>query len=178
MFMNSAVRQNKKINTKIFLTVLLGVVLVAGLVFGGLVLFTPRNDDYLSQDDADLDRAIAEAEDEWWRSQDERYSEWDDDTELVAGELSVSISVEVEDGYIWGFGTVSGTTDERGECVWTFASPDGVVIERRSEGMRNWTNVACLREGVPVGQNGRWTVSLRYILNGEEGFEEVVHEVR
>ena len=157
-------KRTNKNSKSVALGILLGIVLVAGLVFGGLVLFGPKDEGVAP------DGNSSELTDDQYVSKDEQ-DDMDnggevDDSIVDAGDNKKSLNVSVDADYINGaieaYSTVYGTVDTSGKCTYTFVAPDGSSVDVVTEALSGPSTVTCARAEFRTAVNGSWQVMLKY----------------
>jgi hypothetical protein len=162
----------------------LGVILVAGLAFGGLVLLDRKNDDGASvAEESGADEVAPEVEVDQTEAPEEgdakesRPGGSDDPSEPVVNpdtnktQVATMITGVDQVGDVMEVrGMVYSTVDDSGECAIRATAPNGKVQEVTTKVLGNPSSLTCAMVRVPTGgMKGTWKISLNYNSEKVEG---------
>ena len=153
-------RTDKNIKN-VALGILLGIVLVAGIVFGALVLFDQKGGGSVSDDETSV------SEDEYVSKEEQTGDDNEAETPAVdvdSGKKKLNISVDADyvGGVIEAYSTVYGTVDTSGKCTFLFVAPDGSSASVETEALTGPSTVTCARAEFRTSVRGSWKVTLKY----------------
>jgi hypothetical protein len=162
---------------------LLGVVLVAGVVFAILMLTnhkdaeeqvaeqTPEATEQVENEpEVVTDGGVVSSVDQKEQASGDLPTVPQTDPSTGKKQLQVSVSAEYADGVIRAYSVVYNTVNTSGKCTYTFVSPSGERRLASAEALPNPSTVTCAEAAMPTdGIKGTWQVMLDYVTSSEEG---------
>lgn len=178
-------KQGKKTGTGGILKAILAVILVAAMVFGGLVLartLTQGNKEEESKNDTNTaeyystenenggENSNLDAKEEMEKQEQNRTSVEVDENGLNKASVTLYYARVNDDGTIEAMGEVNNLVEIEGNCTYTFTNGARTVSES-SEVVPNASNTICGRVSLDRSRfsAGTWKVSLRYESSSSAG---------